>query len=100
MSQYYYYCELCDHGSQQKSHNDAHIKSNLHIQKCNVFKCNVLEKTDILSLINEYKVPLTGTIHDIYNNINADFNLRDDRWVKIAQKLRQFRKPICQKVLN
>ena len=69
MSQYYYYCELCDHGSQQKSHNDAHIKSNLHIQKCNIYKCNVLEKTDLVSLLNNYKVPLNGTIHDIYDNI-------------------------------
>lgn len=69
MNSYYYYCELCDYASPQKSHNEAHLKSNLHIQKCNVYKCNVLEKTDLLSLINEYKVPLNGTIHQIYDNI-------------------------------
>jgi hypothetical protein len=69
MNPYYYYCELCDHSSQQKCHNDAHIMTNLHIQKCNVYKCNVLEKTDLLSLINEYKVSLNGTIHQIYDNI-------------------------------
>ena len=65
----YYYCELCDHSSQQKCHSDAHLKSNIHIQRCNVYKCNILEKTDLLTLINEYKVPLNGTIHQIYDNI-------------------------------
>jgi hypothetical protein len=34
-----------------------------------VYKCNILEKTDLLTLINEYKVPLNGTIHQIYDNI-------------------------------
>ena len=69
MNPYYYYCELCDHSSQQKCHSDAHLKSNIHIQRCNVYKCNILEKTDLLTLINEYKVPLNGTIHQIYDNI-------------------------------
>jgi hypothetical protein len=65
----YYYCELCDNISQQKSHNDQHLKTALHVQKCNVYKCNVLEKIDLLTLINEYKVSLTGTIHKIYDTI-------------------------------
>ena len=65
----YYYCELCDHASQQKGHSDTHLKSNVHIQKCNVYKCNILEKTELLTLLNEYKVSLNGTIHQIYDNI-------------------------------
>ena len=69
MNQYYYYCELCDNISQQKSHSDQHLNSNLHTQRCNVYKCNILEKMDLLNLINEYKVQLTGTIHQIYDNI-------------------------------
>lgn len=69
MNQYYYYCELCDSASQQKSHNDQHLKTNLHTQRCNVYKCNILEKMDLLTLINEYKVPLNGTINQIYDNI-------------------------------
>lgn len=69
MNSYYYYCELCDYPSPQKGHNEVHLKSNLHTQRCNVYKCNILEKTDLLTLINEYKVPLNGTIHQIYDNI-------------------------------
>ncbi len=65
----YYYCELCDSISQQKSHSDQHLKANLHTQSCNVYKCNVLEKMDLFTLINEYKLQLTGTIHQIYDNI-------------------------------
>lgn len=67
--QKFYYCEICDTPSQQKSHNDAHIKSNSHIQKCNIFKCNVLEKIDILSLINQYNVMLNKPIQAIYDEI-------------------------------
>ena len=47
----------------------------------------------IQELLREFRV----LSQNIYDTINADIDLRDDRWVKIAQKLRQFRKPICQK---
>jgi hypothetical protein len=69
MNSYQYYCELCDHISQQKCHSDAHLKTNTHLQKCNIYKSNILEKKELLSLINEYKVQLNGTIHQIYDNI-------------------------------
>lgn len=34
---------------------------------------------------------------EIFSTLRADIDMREDRWIQIAQKLRQFRQPICQK---
>jgi len=69
MSSYQYYCDICNHASSQKSHSDSHISSQSHIQNCNIYKCSVLEKTNILSLINDYRVTLDKPLNEIYDDI-------------------------------
>lgn len=69
MSSYQYYCDICNRASSQKSHSDSHISSQSHIQNCNIYKCSVLEKTNILSLINDYQVTLDKPLYEIYNDI-------------------------------
>lgn len=69
MSSQYYYCELCNHPSLQKSHSDAHLKCSAHIQKCNIYKGTVLDKKNLSALLSEYKVDLNKSISQIHDDI-------------------------------
>ena len=69
MSSQYYYCELCNHPSLQKSHSDAHLKCSAHIQKCNIYRGTVLDKKNLSALLSEYKVDLNKSISQIHDDI-------------------------------
>lgn len=63
-----------------------------------------LEEAVTLDKNYEYTTTLQEMIGDfksisseIYQLVKADAEMSNDQWARVAQKLRQFRKPVCQK---
>jgi hypothetical protein len=97
MSTYHYYCEICGCVSTQKSHSETHVKTECHIQKCNIYIQNILSKMDILSLINSFQIQLNKPIQDIYQDIinqKSQLHLQREHIEEKLNKLKSERKPV------
>ena len=63
-----YYCGICDKVSNQKSHHEAHLKSELHITKVENFRLKLEQKSidEILKEYPEYKTTCSGFTNEDY----------------------------------
>jgi hypothetical protein len=83
-----YYCELCNHISQQKSHSDTHLKSAAHIQKSTIYRCDVLVNKNLSALLHEHKIDLSKSMTQIYEDIlleKSQMKLTEEE-LKLKQK--------------
>ena len=65
-----YCCAICDKVSNQKSHHEAHLESELHVTKVENFKLK-LQHRSIYDIIKEYPEYLSDIPDDINESIEA-----------------------------
>ena len=63
-----YYCGICDKVSNQKSHHEAHLQSELHLTKVENFRLELEQKSidEILKEYPEYKITCSGFTNEDY----------------------------------